>query len=499
MNLSRHCKLILYILYAVIAASCSTTKVIPEGESRLKSNRIIIENSKSYPASELQPYIKQKPNSSFIFGWNPFLNIYNWQNGKGGGWDKFALKVGQPPVIFDSSLVEKSKENVYNHLVYDGYYNSIISDSIYTKNKKTSVQYFIELGKQFTIDSISYKIEDDSLRKDYFADTSNSMIYKGEVLSEKLLEGESQRAESYLRNIGYYNFSKNYFFFEADTLKGNNKASLQVTIADYTRNELPKDAKMHRKFQFGDVYVKPVRNRQNFQQTLFNYPDSLSGISVQNLRNRTVSPDTTFYRNIYIVHRGVPIIRKSVLSRLNRINAGTLYNEEDVSTTYRRYSNLGVFNSVNVQLEEVDSNRVKTNIELTASALQGYKVNLEASSNSSGLLGISPTISYYHKNLFRGGEYFTISLGVSTSLAIPNFLLLPDSWFSSTLMPRTEVAISYNFQERPEYTRNIISASYGYSWSTQNKFFFKVNPLQVNIVKLFDLSESFYESLKDPF
>ena len=66
MNLSRHCKLILYILYAVIAASCSTTKVIPEGESRLKSNRIIIENSKSYPASELQPYIKQKPNSSFI-------------------------------------------------------------------------------------------------------------------------------------------------------------------------------------------------------------------------------------------------------------------------------------------------------------------------------------------------------------------------------------------------------------------------------------------------
>lgn len=516
MNLSRHCKLILYILYAVIAASCSTTKVIPEGESRLKSNRIIIENSKSYPASELQPYIKQKPNSSFIFGWNPFLNIYNWQNGKGGGWDKFALKVGQPPVIFDSSLVEKSKENVYNHLVYDGYYNSIISDSIYTKNKKTSVQYFIELGKQFTIDSISYKIEDDSLRKDYFADTSNSMIYKGEVLSEKLLEGESQRAESYLRNIGYYNFSKNYFFFEADTLKGNNKASLQVTIADYTRNELPKDAKMHRKFQFGDVYVKPVRNRQNFQQTLFNYPDSLSGISVQNLRNRTVSPDTTFYRNIYIVHRGVPIIRKSVLSRLNRINAGTLYNEEDVSTTYRRYSNLGVFNSVNVQLEEVDSNRVKTNIELTASALQGYKVNLEASSNSSGLLGISPTISYYHKNLFRGGEYFTISLmgdfqfrfnndvrstefGVSTSLVIPNFLLLPDSWFSSTLMPRTEVAISYNFQERPEYTRNIISASYGYSWSTQNKFFFKVNPLQVNIVKLFDLSESFYESLKDPF
>ena len=516
MNLSRHCKLILYIMYAVIAASCSTTKVIPEGESRLKSNRIIIENSKSYPASELQPYIKQKPNSSFIFGWNPFLNIYNWQNGKGGGWDKFANKVGQPPVIFDSALVTSSKVNIFNHLVYDGYYNSTITDSIFTKRKKTSVQYFIELGKQFTIDSITYEINDDSIRADYFADTSNSLISTGEILSEKLLESESQRAESILRNEGYYNFSKNYFFFEADTLSGDNKAALKVTIADYTRNELPKDAKPHRKFYFGDVYVNPVRNRQNIQQSIGALPDSIAAGLIQRYRGAAYQPDTTFYKNLYIVHRGRPIIRKSVISRLNRITTGALYNEDDVSATYRRYSNLGLFNSVNVQLQEVDSNKVMTNIELTSSALQGYKVNLEASSNSTGLLGISPTISYYHKNLFRGGELFSISLmgdfqfkfnsdvrstefGVSTSLAIPNFLLLPDRWFSSTLMPRTELAISYNFQQRPEYTRNIISASYGYSWNSHNRFFFKVNPIQLNIVKLFDLSESFYESLKDPF
>ena len=516
MKLSRHCKLILYMLCAAIAVSCSTTRMIPEGESRLKANKITVENSRSYPASELQPYIKQKPNSSFIFGWNPFLNIYNWQNGKGKGWDKFATKVGQPPVIFDSTLVEKSKENLYNHLVYDGYYNSRISDSIVTRNKKTTVQYFIELGKQFTIDSISYIIEDKSIRADYFADTSNSLIRTGETLSEKILEEESHRAETLLRNEGYYNFSKNYFFFEADTLNGGNKASLQIKIADYTRNELPKDSKLHKKYYFGDVYISPVRNRQNLQGGMTPMQDSNSGIYLQNFKSRAVKPDTTFYKNLYVVHRGRSIIRKSVLSRLNRINTGKLYNEEDVATTYRRYSNLGVFSSVNVQLQEADSNRVKTNIELTASALQGYKVNLEASSNSSGLLGVSPTISYYHKNLFRGGEFFTISLmgdfqfrfnsdvrstefGVSTSLAIPNFLLLPDRWFSSTLMPKTEVAISYNFQERPEYTRNIISASYGYSWNSRNRMFFKVNPLQVNIVKLFDLSESFYESLKDPF
>ncbi len=515
MNWSGYCKIFIYLFAALFAVSCSTTKVIPEGESRLIANKIVVENSKIYPASELQDYVKQKPNSSFIFGWNPFLNIYNWQNGKGKGWDKFATKVGQAPVIFDSTLVEKSMVNILNHLVYDGYYNSRITDSIITKRKKTTVLYKVTLGKQFTIDSISYKIADTALAANYFADTSKSLISKGDILSENLLEKESQRAQDLLRNEGYYNFSKNYFFFTADTLKGNNSASLDIIIADYTRNEQPDDAGVHKQYYFGDVYVKPVRNRQNYQQN-YNVSDSLAYALTQRSRNATFTMDTSYYKNIYIVHRGKPIIRRSVISRLNKIETGSIYTEEAVSATYRRYSNLGPFSSVNLQLQEVDSNRVKTNIELTASALQGYKVNLEASTNSTGLLGVSPTISYYHKNLFRGGELFSISLmgdfqfkfnsdvrstefGVSTSLAIPNFLLLPDRIFNSTLMPKTEVAISYNFQERPEYTRNIISASYAYTWNSRNRFFFKVAPVQLSIVKLFNLSESFYESLKDPF
>ena len=72
-----------YLMLAATAllAACSTTRLIPEGESRLKDNNIRITNSQSYQASELEPYLKQKPNTYFIFGWNPFLDVYNWQNG----------------------------------------------------------------------------------------------------------------------------------------------------------------------------------------------------------------------------------------------------------------------------------------------------------------------------------------------------------------------------------------------------------------------------------
>ena len=108
----------IYIFLILLICSCSTIKVIPASESRLKKNVIKIENSKSYSTSDLQNYVKQRPNTYFIFGWNPFLNVYNWSNGKNKGWDRFVRKLGQAPVIFDRELVESSCENIDNHLIY---------------------------------------------------------------------------------------------------------------------------------------------------------------------------------------------------------------------------------------------------------------------------------------------------------------------------------------------------------------------------------------------
>ena len=86
------------------------------------------------------------------------MNIYNWSNGKDTGWDRFVKKIGDKPVIFDEELVSTSVSNIENHLKYQGYYNSKVTDSINTKNKKTTVQYNITIGKQYTIDSTEYII-----------------------------------------------------------------------------------------------------------------------------------------------------------------------------------------------------------------------------------------------------------------------------------------------------------------------------------------------------
>ena len=142
--------LILPIFLALIAAiSCSTTKVLQDGQYRLSKNKIEVTNDKHFNTNQLQPYIKQKPNSYFIFGWNPFLNVYNWSNGKGKAWDKLVQKIGVAPVVYDSELVESSITNMENHLKYLGYFDSDVQSSIKVRRKKVNVTYKVTLGKRY--------------------------------------------------------------------------------------------------------------------------------------------------------------------------------------------------------------------------------------------------------------------------------------------------------------------------------------------------------------
>ena len=495
---------IAFTLMLSLLASCSTVKIVPEGEYRLKKNSVFIPVSSKIKESDLMSYIRQKPNSEFLFGWNPFLSIYNWSDGTGSGWDRFVTRLGQAPVIFDSALVKKSNENISSHLESLGYYNSKVKDSITLKNKLASVTYTVYPGKRYLISDISYNITDDSIKSFVLKDTSSSLIKTGKYLSEKQLETESERITAKLRDAGYYNFSKNYFFFQADTLAKRDSAKLLIQILNYTRNEKPDEARKHSKYLINNVKIYTAYDPTEQTTQLY--------------QNR----DTTTIDNIEIISPEGGVIKPSVLYKMNQIRPGTLYSEKRVNNTYDRLLALRLFSGVNLQFDEQadyqnDSSGypgVNATIRLTPSKMQGYKINIEASSNSNGLLGVSPAISYYHKNIFRGGEWLNLGfmgnfqfkindpvksteLGVSAGISTPNFLLLPDRIFKNSV-PRTEITLSYNYQNRPEFTRNLISFNYGYNWNN-GKMYYRISPVQLSIVKLNNLSESFFASLTDPF
>ena len=182
--------LIFFLIPALLAAvSCSTTRVLQDDQYRLSQNNIEVTNDKHFNTNRLQPYIKQKPNSYFIFGWTPFLSVYNWSNGKGKGWDKLVQKIGVAPVVYDAELVESSITNMENHLKYLGYYDSDVTSSIKVRKKKVKVTYQVTLGKRYPISDIIIDIpERGEFAKDFLKDTSLMTIRKGDFLSEAALE-----------------------------------------------------------------------------------------------------------------------------------------------------------------------------------------------------------------------------------------------------------------------------------------------------------------------
>ena len=466
---------VLVIAFALVC-SCSTTRVLEDGQYRLAKNSIEVTNDKKFNPKEIEKYIQQKSNSYILFGWNPFLNIYNWSGKDADGFaSKLFRKVGEAPVVYNPPQVEASIENIKRHLEYLGYYNSQVDSDVKVNRRNVEVTYNVTLGKRYKIDEITFSIPEGEFSKDFFADTSNLSFKKGDYLSESVLEQETERSAAWMRRNGWFGFTKNYYSFEADTLERRDTANLLMMIKEYTRNQSPDNARPFHKYTFGHV-------------------------------------DMTWDRDL--------VFNRRVLRNMNTIVPGEIYDEEEVNTTYSRLSALKLFSSVNVSLNPRDSlDIVDCDISLTRSRMQGFKVNLEGSTNSNGLVGVSPQLSYFHKNLFHGGQWLNLSFlgnfqfkssdrrvrseefGVSGSISFPKTLGLPNTLFTGRNIPRTEVSASFTYQNRPEYTRNMISTSFGYSGSfSRNRFSYQFFPVQAKIVRLDHLDPAFYNTLTgNPF
>lgn len=458
----------LYIFAALLLfASCSTTKLLSEGQYRLAENEIKIESPDKISGSEFSAYLKQAANTSFIFGWNPALNIYNWSNGSGEGINALWQAIGQAPVVFDPSLVSQSEDNILVHLENLGYYDAKVSSEIQYKDKLAKVTYNIDTGERKKIDKIVYDVPQGSFSEDFYADTVNVSINPGDYLDKELLEQESVRGAEYFRKLGYYDFNKNHYFFEADTLGDSN--ILYYRVKEYTRNEPESAAEPLRKYYFNDVSIS---------------------------------------------HDADIKVKPQLLKKLNTIYPGDLYSEDVVNTSYYRLSSLNMFGAVNVETEAVDTNLVDCKVQLSGSNMLGFKVNAEMSSNSSGLFGISPQLTFFHKNLFKGGERLnlgftgnwqsrpgtavsSLEVGVSAGLSLPSAWGFNPQKSKSRYIPRTEIVTSFNYQNRPEYKRNVASLSLGYSGQLGEKLYYQFYPLRFSLVNLQDLSEDFFIILID--
>lgn len=444
---------LLLIISLLSLVSCSTTKLVPEGSYRLLSNKVVFEGERLSP-NDVTPYIRQQAKKGLILGWSPGMSIYNWSNGSGQGINRVWETIGTPPVIFDPSQIEGSCTNIAKHLETLGYYGSKVTGEVDFSGRLAKVKYHVTPGKRIPIDQIVYEVPGGTFGEHFRADSSNITVHVGDFLSEKALEAETVRGAGVFRNLGYYEFNKNFYTFEADTLS-------DVTTLYYRIREEP------RVFHIGQVNIS--------------HP------------------------------AGIPF-RESLLRKFNVIQPGALYNEQIVNTTYARLAALKVFNSVSVEMSPADSVTVDCDIRLSGLDQLGFKINLEASTNASDLLGFSPKLNLYHKNLFHGGEWLDLGftgnwqwvpktqissseLGVTASLSFPRLLGVSPRRMRGENIPRTEFKASFNYQNRPEYKRILTSFNFGYNGQIGREYFYQLYPLQVSTVKLYEVDETFLDRL----
>jgi outer membrane protein assembly factor BamA len=497
-------------------ASCSTTKHVPQGEFLLTKSSLKVDGE-GVRKDDIEPIIRQQPNKTIFRRIPLYLIFYNMASEKNNFINRWLRRAGEPPAIFDSTLVDVTAQRMEQYVSYRGYYGSTVKPTITYGKRKAGVTYRMTLAKPYRIRSISYDITDKKIDSSELVDSRKRLINVGDIFDGEELKRESGRISSHMRSCGYYNFYDSYVTYRADTTAGNHEVNLTVLVS----NEQPSPSNPtgeHRRFYVQDLSV-----------ALENSPRRASVDSAV----IAAKWDTIHSKSFEMFCRGCtgsgqrPNLRPDVVEINNMIKIDSLYNVQVVDRTYRNFANLRLFRSVDIRFTEalVDSSYADTLprplhglVTLLPTMRQSYEYGGEISRSNNGLFGASLTAHHQHKNLFRGAEILDVNLsgifqkvkldanaapensyelGASVSLNTPNILFpLHFNFYRNIYSPRTQIAISGNFQQRPDYTRTLADINFGYSWRNMGNMIFIVNPVDMNIVKVLKIAASFEERIR---
>lgn len=518
---------ILYFVSVVILlASCSTTKFVSDGEYLLDRVEIISDN-KDYKSADLKSYLRQQPNFK-VFGlmkWQLF--VYDWSGKNEKRWiNKQLRRIGEPPVILDTALVEQSALELKRFYINKGYAHADVSATIDTsRSKKAVVTYNVKSNDPYRIRNYTMNLPDQKIdsiahlqaphRSPLAAafrssqDEYNQLVKEGTLFDRDILDKERERITTLLRWNGYYGFNRDYLGYIADSSFNQNVVDLDMSLKPY-RKVLPNGAieeHSHRQYYIRNVSVLTDYNAMGVGED-FGF----------------MATDTMRSDGIDIIYgRNGKSIRPSVLRKSTYIHPGNMFNERDIEQTYSAFASLRALRNVNIRFSEVeegDTMKLDCYILTSPAKINSVGVDLEGT-NSAGDYGFASSLNYQHRNIFNGAEVFTArvrgayetlsgnksngfgnywELGAEGSLLFPRFLFpFLNSDFKRRLRASTEAKISYNLQKRPEYTRAILSGGWSYIWqdrgNTLARHTFKL--VDLNYVYLPNKNMDFINSLPD--
>lgn len=471
-------KLLMLCFVAVMVIGCSTTKHIPEGKYLLDNVSITIEDADDVTSTEMYNYLRQTPNHKVLGFVKLQLATYNLAGRDTSRWyNKWFKKLGQAPVIYNHDLTEGSVNQLRLAMINKGYMGVTVTadTTMYPEKKKIDVNYIIHAGRPHVISSVRYEIYDDSVRQIVMRDSSRFTVVPGTLLDRDNLDNERSLIMERLRNNGYYAFKKDYITFVADTAPGSKKVDLILNINQpVVKIDSVSTQQEHRVY-----YMRNVRVITDYDMVR----DSVS----------FAVTDSVVYNGLTIYYNDDHYLRPAVIDEKCHIRPGEKYRAREINRTYEALGQLGILKYINIDVRpvgEIDGKMyLDTYILLSRNKKQGISVELEGT-NSEGDLGFGVGLTYQHRNLAKGSELLTAKMRMAyESLSGDLEGLINDNYiefagevgitfpkfecpfisknFKRRMKASTEFAVSFTYQERPEYTRTIAGAAWRYRWSNR--------------------------------
>ncbi|MCS3222532.1 outer membrane protein assembly factor [Bacteroides fragilis] len=489
------------LLYLALSlASCSATKFVPDGSYLLDEVKIHTDNKEIKP-SDMRLYVRQNPNSKWFSTIKTQLYVYNWSGRDSTKWfNRFLRKIGDAPVIYNESDAIRSQEEIAKAVQNLGYMGASVKRTTKTKKKKLKLFYEITSGKPYIVRTLKYDISDKKIAEYLRNDSTQSMLREGMLFDVNVLDAERQRITDYLLCNGYYKFNKDYITYTADTARNTHQVDLTLHLLPY-------------KTYVGDTPKEHFLYKINKINFITDY-DVLQSSALSSIEIN----DSLHYNGFPIYYKDKLYLRPKVLVDNLRFASGDLYDERNVQKTYTYFGRLSALKYTNIRFFETqngDSTQLNCYVMLTKSKHKSISFELEGT-NSAGDLGAAASVSFQHRNLFRGSETFMVKFrgayeaisglqpgyknhnyteyGVETSINFPNFLFpFLTSDFKRRIKATTEFGLQYNYQLRPEFSRTIASASWSYKWIQKQKIQHRIDLLDISYLYLPWISSQFQE------
>ncbi len=483
------------LLASVLLGSCSTTRVINEGEYLYTGSKVEIEATGEEKVGALKNQLEKvadQERNKRLFGLLPVkLWMYNLAGDsvpKDGlcHWLKF--KVGEPPVLFKNYTIDATREEMMDVLNNHGYYQYEIETDRIAEGKKMKLNYHVKLENPYYFGTLDYPPAADTLRELIREMKAETVIKKGEQYRLSTLKQERQRIDRELKEQGFFYFLPEYLYFLLDTTMTTH--AMDVTLA--VKEEMPDEAAEI--FHINNIFV---------------YHDST-------LIDDPVRPDTVVIGGISHVSHGRLSLERALINRFVFIERGKPYRISDYRETVRRLTRLDVFRYVQVRYKEppgTSRNLLDAHIELVEEKPRSLRAEVRAVSKSNDFAGPGIDLSYLNRNVnntatsfqlmidgafetqvsARGRGLNNFEVGTNAELDLPRFVapeFIVSKITDRRFDPRTRISTGFShFNRGGLFTVNTFSLSMDYNWQESSTRTHDLKILSLDYQRLQNISE----------